>query len=185
MTQNIALISRSVYTYRLRVRLCVHLYSFVHTYRHRNSAHHGSIEVYTISYFRPKFGLNGFHTHHLTRLIIRPMVTERLMNRTGSAPILSIKRSVTIDIMLKLTVTDTERVSVNRPLTVKEESSNKGPFTPRVRVNSAMTLATWQTNSVAPEWCCNPFWSDSVDFKQSYIASVITALTRTLYVNGP
>ena len=32
-------------------------------------------------------------------------------------------------------------------------------------------------NGVAPEWGCNPFWSDSTDFNENCVASVITALT--------
>ena len=67
-------------------------------------------------------------------------------------------------------------------------------FTLSVSVNAAMMpamlvwLKTVETNKVAPEWGCNPFCSDSIDFSESCIASVITALhfvlTLTLDV-GP
>ena len=51
------------------------------------------------------------------------------------------------------------------------------------RVNAAMMLVTklslksMETNSVAPEWGSNPFWSDSIDSNETYVAIVITALT--------
>ena len=44
-----------------------------------------------------------------------------------------------------------------------------------------------ETNTVTPEWGCNPFWSDSILFNESYVASVmaaLTLLTLTLGVNG-
>ena len=44
-------------------------------------------------------------------------------------------------------------------------------------------------NSVTPKWVptlfCNPFFSDSIVFNQSSIASVIAPLMLTLSVNGP
>ena len=40
-------------------------------------------------------------------------------------------------------------------------------------------------DSVAPEWGCNPFSSDSTVFNANRIASVTAALMLTLGVNGP
>ena len=34
-----------------------------------------------------------------------------------------------------------------------------------------------ETNGVAPEWGCNPFWSDSIHFNESCVASVMAAMT--------
>ena len=42
-----------------------------------------------------------------------------------------------------------------------------------------------ENNRVAPEWICNPFSSDSTDFNENKIASLIAALTLTLGVNRP
>ena len=44
----------------------------------------------------------------------------------------------------------------------------------------------WKQIRVALEWGCNPFWSDSTDFNESYVASVIAALMLMLMlrVNG-
>ena len=60
------------------------------------------------------------------------------------------------------------------------------------RVNAAIMLsdtAVIEHNGVTPKWVptpfCNPFWSDSIVFNQSSIASVIAALMLTLGVNGP
>ena len=38
-----------------------------------------------------------------------------------------------------------------------------------------LSLKSMETNRVAPEWGRNPFWSDSIDFNESYVASVIAA----------
>ena len=66
-------------------------------------------------------------------------------------------------------------------------ASIKGSFTPSVSVNVELTLSlkSMKTNRVAPEWDCNPFWSDSILFNESYVTNVIAALTLTLGVNGP
>ena len=46
-----------------------------------------------------------------------------------------------------------------------------------------------ENSGVTPKWVptpfCNPFWSHSIVFNQSSIASVIAALMLTLSVNGP
>ena len=34
-----------------------------------------------------------------------------------------------------------------------------------------------ETNRVAPEWDCKLYWSDCIPFNESYVASVIAALT--------
>ena len=59
-------------------------------------------------------------------------------------------------------------------------------------VNTAMMLSDTpviENNGVTPKWVpapfCDPFWSDSIVFNQSSIASVIAALMLTLSVNGP
>ena len=57
------------------------------------------------------------------------------------------------------------------------------PFAPSVRVNAGMTLVIlislkkMETNGVALEWGCNPFWTGSIDFNESCIGGVIAALT--------
>ena len=51
------------------------------------------------------------------------------------------------------------------------------------KVNAAMilviqlSLKSMEAKRVAPEWGCNPFWSDSIDFNDSHATSVITPLT--------
>ena len=42
-----------------------------------------------------------------------------------------------------------------------------------------------ENNGAAPDWRYNPFWSDSIVFNESSIASVVVALTLTLGVIGP
>ena len=59
-----------------------------------------------------------------------------------------------------------------------------GPvYTERQRQRCDTALV--ENNSVAPKWVATPFWSDSIVFNQSSIASIITALTLMLRVNGP
>ena len=40
-------------------------------------------------------------------------------------------------------------------------------------------------NSGAPEWGCNPIWSESIVFNERNVDSILAALTLTLNVNGP
>ena len=67
----------------------------------------------------------------------------------------------------------------------------KLPFTLGVSVNTAITLGivvslkTIKTNRVAPKWGFNPFLSNSIDFNETNIAGVITALTLTLCHHRP
>ena len=60
--------------------------------------------------------------------------------------------------------------------------SNLGPvYTKRQRQrrdNSAMILFSLKNNRAAPEWVCNPFSSDSIDFNENRIASVIARSSR-------
>ena len=41
-----------------------------------------------------------------------------------------------------------------------------------------------ENNRVTPEWGCNPFLSDSIDFNESCITSVVVALRLTLDIKG-
>ena len=55
----------------------------------------------------------------------------------------------------------------------------------RQRCNNACNSVLIENNGFAPEWGCNLFSSDSTDFNENRIASVIAAFTLTLGVNGP
>ena len=55
----------------------------------------------------------------------------------------------------------------------------------RQRCDDACDSVLIENNRVAPEWGCNLFSSDSFVFNENRIASVITALTLILGVNGP
>ena len=55
----------------------------------------------------------------------------------------------------------------------------------RQRCDDACDSVLIENNRVAPEWGCNLFSSDSFVFNENRIASVITALTLMLGVNGP
>ena len=50
----------------------------------------------------------------------------------------------------------------------------------RQRYNDASDTAL-----IEKKWRCNLFWSDSIVFNESGIASIIAALTLMLSVNGP
>ena len=54
-----------------------------------------------------------------------------------------------------------------------------------MNVEILMSLKPMETNTVAPEWGCNPFWSNSIVFNEICIASIIVGLTLKLGVNGP
>ena len=60
------------------------------------------------------------------------------------------------------------------------------------RCNDACNIALIEISGVTPKCVATPFWSDTIffiDFNESYVASVIAALTLrwrlTLGVNGP
>ena len=67
---------------------------------------------------------------------------------------------------------------------------SKGPFTPSVSVNVATTLqllviltitsyfVLTENNGVAKKWVATPFWSDSIVFNESRIASIIAELLQ-------
>ena len=38
-----------------------------------------------------------------------------------------------------------------------------------------VSLKIMETNTVVPEWDCNPFWSESIVFNESCIASIVAA----------
>ena len=127
-----------------------------------------------------------------------PSMRQSCCEAWGIIP--SILRTVSSDVTGKYVKGNAPKSRIGSPLSrvfgrfcyLKKASNGKNvqnqfqvPFTASVRVkprvNAVMTLATWrslktmETDRIAPEWGCNPFWSDSIDFNESII-SVIAAL---------
>ena len=62
-----------------------------------------------------------------------------------------------------------------RPVYTKRQSQCS--FNPAMMLAIQLSLKSMETNKVAPEWGCNPFWRDSIVVNESCVPSVIAALT--------
>ena len=53
------------------------------------------------------------------------------------------------------------------------------------RCDNTSDIGLIENKGVAPKWVATLFWSDSIVFNESSIASVITVFMLALSVNGP